>query len=72
MTNKIILRDNTDKQFDDLIIFNKDVKYDDIKAQIQKVKEEVADYTSTDIYKALRGLSSFTVIDIGQLMIFEY
>ncbi len=72
MVNKIILRDNGDRQYDDLITFDKDVSLDDIKRVIEEVKNNNEDYTNEDIYKELKKLSSFEIEWIGDYDIVEY
>lgn len=72
MVNKIILRDNGDRQYDDLITFDKDVSLDDIKRVIEEVKNNNEDYTNEDIYKGLKKLSSFEIEWIGDYDIVEY
>lgn len=72
MVNKIILRDNGDRQYDDLITFDKDVSLDDIKRVIEEVKNKDEDYTNEDIYEGLKKLSSFEIEWIGIYDIVEY
>jgi hypothetical protein len=73
MVNKIILRDSCDSQYDDLILFDKDVSLDDIKRVIEEVKNNNnEDYTNEDIYNALDELSSYEIIWIGKCDIVEY
>lgn len=73
MVNKIILRDNGDRQYDDLITFDKDVSLDDIKRVIEEVKKNNnEDYTNEDIYEGLKKLSSFEIEWIGNYDIVEY
>lgn len=73
MVNKIILRDNGDRQYDDLITFDKDVSLDDIKRVIEEVKNNNnEDYTNEDIYEGLKKLSSFEIEWIGDYDIVEY
>lgn len=69
---RFILRDDCDRQFDDLIEFENDVLLDDIYSVIAYVKENVEDYTNEDIYQALSQLGKFTIDFIGQLRIIEY
>lgn len=71
-TNKIILRDEADSQFDDLITFENDVLLEDIYSQISYVKQNVEDYTNEDIYIALQQLGKYTIEYIGQYEIVEY
>lgn len=70
--NKFILRDGTDRQYDDLITFKEDVLIDDVYSAIASVKENVEDYTNEDIYVALKQLAPFTVEWIGDYDIIEY
>ena len=70
--NKIILRDNSDSQFDDLITFDKSILLEDIYSQISYVKDNIEDYTNEDIYIALKQLGNFTIEYIGQYEIVEY
>lgn len=72
MVNKIILRDSGDSQYDDLIIFDKDVSLDDIEKKIEEVKDKNENYTNEDIYDALDELSSCEIIWIGKCDIVEY
>lgn len=72
MVNKIILRDEADSQFDDLITFKNDVLLEDIYKQIDYVKQNVEDYTNEDIYQALSKLGQYTIEYIGQYEIVEY
>ena len=72
MVNKIILRDSGDRQYDDLITFDKDVSLDDIKRVIEEVKNNDEDYTNEDIYEGLKKLSSFEIEWIGNYDIVEY
>ena len=72
MVNKIILRDSCDSQYDDLILFDKDVSLDDIERAIEEVKNSNENYTNEDIYKELKKLSSFEIEWIGNYDIVEY
>lgn len=69
---KIILRDIADTQFDDLIIFDKEVSLFDIVEKIENLKKVNQDYTNEDVYDVLKELSSFEIIYIGILDIVEY
>lgn len=70
---KIILRDDTDSQFDDLITFKEDVLLEDIYSAIRYVKDNVEDYTNEDIYIALaNNIGDFTIEYIGGYNIVEY
>lgn len=69
---KIILRDVADTQFDDLIIFDKEVSLFDIVEKIENLKKVNEDYTNEDVYDTLKELSGFEIIYIGHLDIVEY
>lgn len=72
MVNKIILRDSCDSQYDDLILFDKNVSLIDIERVIEEVKDKNENYTNEDIYNALDELSSYEIIWIGKCDIVEY
>lgn len=70
---KIILRDGTDSQFDDLITFEEPVLLEDIYSTIKYVKDNVEDYTNEDIYIGLKNnIGNFTIEFIGSYEIVEY
>ena len=70
---KIILRDDTDSQFDDLITFEEPVLLEDIYSTIRYVKDNVEDYTNEDIYIGLKNnIGNFTIEFIGGYEIVEY
>lgn len=70
---KIILRDDTDSQFDDLITFENPVLLEDIYSTIRYVKDNVEDYTNEDIYIGLKNnIGNFTIEFIGGYEIVEY
>ena len=71
-TNKIILRDSADSQFDDLVTFNEDVSTDEIIKAINKLQKENPYYTNEDVYKVLDKFGSNTIEFIGQYEIIEY
>ena len=64
---KIILRDSSDEQFDDLITFDNDVVID----AVERAKK-IEDYTNVDVYKELAKVGDFTLDFIGQYSIIEY
>ena len=70
--NRIILRDSADSQFDDLIIFDKEVLLQDIRDKVEWVKNNVEDYTNEDVYKKLGELGDYTITWVGQYEIVEY
>ena len=72
MINKCILRDGTDRQYDDLITFKENVLIDDVYNAIASVKENVEDYTNEDIYVALRQLAPITIEWIGNYNVIQY
>lgn len=70
--NRIILRDSADTQFDDLIIFDKEVLLQDIYDKVEWVKNNVEDYTNEDVYKKIGELGDYTITWVGQYEIVEY
>lgn len=72
MIDRFILRDSADSQFDDLIIFDKEVKIEDIVNKIEELKKENEYYTNEDVYDKLSELGKYTIEWIGQYDIIEY
>ena len=72
MIDRFILRDSADSQFDDLIIFEKEVKIEDIVNKIEELKKENEYYTNEDVYDKLSELGKYTIEWIGQYDIIEY
>ena len=68
---KIILRDSSDEQFDDLITFDNDVDIADVIDAVERAKK-IEDYTNVDVYKELAKVGDFTLDFIGQYSIIEY
>lgn len=68
----IILQDESDSYYSDLITFDNEVYLKDIIDKIDYVKENVEDYSNEDIYSALSELSAFSIKWLGQYDIVEY
>ena len=68
---KIILRDSSDEQFDDLITFDNDVDISDVIDAVERAKK-IEDYTNEDVYEELAKVGDFTLEFIGQYNIIEY
>ena len=68
----IILQDESDSYYSDLITFDNEVYLKDIVNKIDYVKENIEDYTNEDIYRALSELSEFSIKWLGQYDILEY
>ena len=71
-TNKIILRDSTSTQFDDLITFKHDIDIKEVINKIQQLKKEIPEYTNEDVYEKLKEIDAFTLDYIGICPIIEY
>lgn len=68
-----ILRDSSDKQFDDLIEFENPILLEDIYKVVNKVKQDlIGEYTNEDIYNALDILGKYNLTYIGALDVIEY
>lgn len=68
----IILQDESDSYYSDLITFDNEVFLKDIINKIDYVKENVEDYTNEDIYRALTELSDFSINWLGRYDVLEY
>lgn len=68
----IILQDESDSYYSDLITFDNEVFLKDVINKIEYVKENVEDYTNEDIYRALTELSDFSIKWLGQYDVLEY
>lgn len=68
----IILQDESDSYYSDLITFDNEVFLKDVINKIDYVKENVEDYTNEDIYRALTELSDFSINWLGQYDVLEY
>ena len=68
----IILQDESDSYYSDLITFDNEVFLKDVINKIDYVKENVEDYSNEDIYRALTELSDFSINWLGQYDILEY
>ena len=68
--NKILLTDDGDNFYTDLVTFKKDTTKNEIYSIIQKCKEEVEEYTNEDIYKFLDkyiGIKSIEFLDYERI-----
>lgn len=68
--NKILLTDDGDNFYTDLVTFKKDTTKSEIYNAIQKCKEEVEEYTNEDIYKYLDkyiGIKSIEFLDYERI-----
>lgn len=68
----IILQDESDSYYSDLITFDNEVFLKDVINKIDYVKENIQDYTNEDIYRALTELSDFSINWLGQYDVLEY
>lgn len=68
----IILQDESDSYYSDLITFDNEVFLKDVINKIEYVQENVEDYSNEDIYSALAELSDFSINWLGQYDIVEY
>ena len=68
----IILQDESDSYYSDLITFDNEVFLKDVINKIDYVKENVEDYTNEDIYRALTELSDFSINWLGRYDVLEY
>ena len=68
----IILQDESDNYYSDLITFDNEVFLKDVINKIDYVKENVEDYSNEDIYRALTELSDFSINWLGQYDVLEY
>lgn len=68
----IILQDESDSYYSDLITFDNEVFLKDVINKIEYVKENVEDYTNEDIYRALTELSDFSINWLGRYDVLEY
>ena len=59
MTNKVVLKDDTDTDLDYMLIFDNEVSLDNVKKVINEVKSNVKDYGNGDIFEALQAVSTF-------------
>ena len=69
---KILLRDNCDSFFTDLITFQKDTTEEEIFNTIVKCKNEIEDYTNEDIYNYLDKYIGVESIEFLDYKVFEY
>lgn len=68
--NKILLTDDGDNFYTDLVTFKRDTTKSEIYNIIQKCKEEVEEYTNEDIYKFLGkyiGIKSIEFLDYERI-----
>lgn len=68
--NKILLTDDGDNFYTDLVTFKKDTTKSEIYNIIQKCKEEVEEYTNEDIYKYLDkyiGIKNIEFLDYERI-----
>lgn len=72
MINKILLRDNCDAFFTDLIEFNRDTTKEEIWSVVIKCKNEKEDYTNEDIYEYLDKYIGIKSIEFLNYEIVEY
>lgn len=72
MINKILLRDNCDAFFTDLIEFNRDTTKEEIWNVVIKCKNEIEDYTNEDIYEYLDKYIGIKSIEFLNYEIVEY
>lgn len=70
--NKILLRDDCDNTFTDLIEFTRDTTKEEIFDTIVKCKNEKEDYTNEDIYNYLNKYIGIKSIEFLNYEIFEY
>lgn len=68
----IILQDESDSYYSDLITFDNEVFLKDVINKIDYVKDNIQDYTNEDIYRALTELSDFSIKWLGQYDVLEY
>ena len=68
----IILQDESDSYYSDLITFDNEVFLKDVINKIDYVKENVEDYSNEDIYRALTELSDFSINWLGRYDVLEY
>ena len=70
---KILLYDNTDEYFTDLIEFKRDTTKEEVFNVIQKCKEELAgEYTNEDIYEDLNHYIGIKSIEFLCYERFDY
>ena len=67
---KIILADNDDKYYTDIVYFNDDVTFDEVYDAILKAKEK-EDYTNEDVYDELEKIGG-GIAKIEFLGAFDY
>ena len=72
LIRKILLRDNCDSFFTDLITFRRDTTEDEILNTIVKCKDEIEDYTNEDIYNYLDKYIGVESIEFLDYKVFEY
>ena len=71
--NKILLYDNCDEQFTDLIEFNRDTTKEEVFNAILKCKNELeGEYTNEDIYKYLNKAIGIKSIEWLNYERFDY
>lgn len=70
--NKILLRDNCDSTFTDLIEFTRYTTRNEVFDTITKCKNEIEDYTNEDIYNYLDKYIGIKSIEFLNYEIFEY
>ena len=68
----IILQDESDSYYSDLITFDNEVVLKDVINKIEYVKDNIQDYTNEDIYRALTELSDFSINWLGRYDVLEY
>lgn len=68
----IILQDESDSYYSDLITFDNEVFLKDVINKIDYVKDNIQDYSNEDIYRALTELSDFSINWLGQYDVLEY
>ena len=68
----IILQDESDSYYSDLITFDNEVFLKDVINKIEYVKDNIQDCTNEDIYRALAELSDFSINWLGKYDVLEY
>lgn len=73
MITKILLRDDCDSFFTDLIEFSRETTEEEINNAIKKCKEDLpSEYTNEDIYNYLDKYIGIKSIEFLDYKIFEY
>lgn len=69
---KILLRDDCDSFFTDLITFTRDTTKEEVWDVVLKCKNEIEDYTNEDIYDYLRKYIGIESIEFLDYEVIEY